>query len=163
MCPCTERLFCCTLSFVGSTVFECEQTERNLSYHGNTRKCAEFCSKSKNHVFERRAAGLLHKHAASQKNHVFEPRIGLHGGRTFASTLVTLQICGLIIVVDVDLVTTSTSTSDDQLTLFCYCITALCTLLFSALFLSPKSSSFGRAICFSFRYKTGVLLPTYMY
>ena len=48
-----------------------------------------------------------------QKNHVFEPRIGLHGGglcpppcsRTFASTLVMLQICGLIIVVDVDLVT----------------------------------------------------------
>ena len=102
-----------------------------------------FVPSPKNHVFERRAAGLLHKHAASQKNHVFEPRIGLHGGRTFASTLVTLQICGLIIVVDVDLVTTGTSTSDDQLTLFCYCITALCTLLFSALFLSPKSSSFG--------------------
>ena len=52
-----------------------------------------------------------------RKNHVFEPCIGLHGGgrsggrspppcsRTFASTLVTLQICGLIIVVDVDLVT----------------------------------------------------------
>ena len=47
------------------------------------------------------------------KNHVKKPRIGLHGGgrsppprsRTFASTLVTLQICGLIIVVDVDLVT----------------------------------------------------------
>ena len=122
-----------------------------------------FVPSPKNHVFERRAAGPLHKHAASQKNHVFEPRIGLHGGRTFASTLVTLQICGLIIVVDVDLVTTSTSNSDDQLTLFCYCITALCTLLFSALFLSPKSSSFGRAIFFSFRYKTGVLLPTYMY
>ena len=81
------------LSFVGSTVFECEQTVRNLSYYGNTRKCAEFCPKS--------------------KNHVKKPRIGLHGGgrspppcsRTFASTLVTLQICGLIIVVDVDLVT----------------------------------------------------------
>ena len=66
---------------------------RNLSYHGNTCKCAEFCSKS--------------------KNQVFEPRIGLHGGglrpppcsRTFASTLVTLQTCGLIIVVDIDLVT----------------------------------------------------------
>ena len=51
--------------------------------------------------------------APSPKNQVFEPRIGLHGGgrspplcsRTFASTLVTLQICGLIIVVDVDLVT----------------------------------------------------------
>ena len=51
--------------------------------------------------------------APSPKNHVLEPRIGLHGGglcpppcsRTFASTLVTLQICGLIIVVDVDLVT----------------------------------------------------------
>ena len=49
----------------------------------------------------------------SPKNHVKKPRIGLHGGgqspppcsRTFASTLVTLQICGLIIVVDVDLVT----------------------------------------------------------
>ena len=47
MCPCKERLFCCTLSFVGSTVFECEQTGRNLSYHGNTPKCAECCSKSK--------------------------------------------------------------------------------------------------------------------
>ena len=51
--------------------------------------------------------------APSPKNQVFEPSIGLHGGgrspprcsRTFASTLVTLQICGLIIVVDVDLVT----------------------------------------------------------
>ena len=52
--------------------------------------------------------------APSPKNQVFEPRIGLHGGglrpppcsRTFASTLVTLQICGLIImiiVVDVEL------------------------------------------------------------
>ena len=49
---------------------------------------------------------------SKSKKHVFEPRIGLHGGglcpplcsRTFASTLVTLQICGLIIVVDVDLV-----------------------------------------------------------
>ena len=51
MCPCKERFFCCTLSFVGSTVFECEQTVFNLSYYGNTRKCAEFCSKSKNHVF----------------------------------------------------------------------------------------------------------------
>ena len=68
----------------------------NLSYHGNMRKCAEFCSKSK-----------------KSKNHVKKTRIGLHGGgqspppcsRTFASTLVTLQICGLIIVVDVDLVT----------------------------------------------------------
>ena len=47
------------------------------------------------------------------KNHFKKPRIGLHGGgqsppprsRTFASTLVTLQMCGLIIVVDVDLVT----------------------------------------------------------
>ena len=35
------------LSFVGSTVFECEQTVRNLSYYGNTGKCAEFCPKSK--------------------------------------------------------------------------------------------------------------------
>ena len=49
----------------------------------------------------------------SPKIHVKKPRIGLHGGgrnpppcsRTFAITLVTLQICGLIIVVDVDLVT----------------------------------------------------------
>ena len=46
--------------------------------------------------------------APSPRNQVFEPRIGLHGGgrspppysRTFASILVTLQICGLIIVVD---------------------------------------------------------------
>ena len=29
------------LSFVGSTVFECEQTVRNLSYHGKAGKCAE--------------------------------------------------------------------------------------------------------------------------
>ena len=47
--------------------------------------------------------------APSPKNLVFEPRIRLHGGgrssRTFASTLVTLQICGLIIVADIDLVT----------------------------------------------------------
>ena len=40
MCPCKERFFCCTLSFLGSTVFESEQTVRNLSDHGNTRKCA---------------------------------------------------------------------------------------------------------------------------
>ena len=54
---------------------------------------------------------LLHAVQKSPKNQVFEARIGLHGGgrspppcsRTFASTLV--QICGLIIVVDVDLVT----------------------------------------------------------
>ena len=64
-CPCKERFFCCSLSFVGSTVFEWEQTVRNLSYHGNTWKCAEFCSKSPkitflSHVFaRRRAAGLL--------------------------------------------------------------------------------------------------------
>ena len=86
------------LSFVGSTVFECEQTVRNLSYYGNTRKCAEFCPKSKK------------VQKITLKNHVLGCT---HGGgrsppacsRTFASTLVTLQICGLIIVVDVDLVT----------------------------------------------------------
>ena len=92
-----KNFFCCTLAFAGSTVFECEQTVRNLSYHGNTRKCAEVCSKSKK----------------SPKNHAKKTRIGLYSGgrspppcsRTFASTLVTLQICGLIIEVDVDLVT----------------------------------------------------------
>ena len=36
--PLQGKIFCCTLSFVGSSVFECEQTVRNLSYHGNTRK-----------------------------------------------------------------------------------------------------------------------------
>ena len=35
----------------------------------------------------------------------FSHVLGMHGGWTFASTLVTLQICGLMIVVDVDLVT----------------------------------------------------------
>ena len=84
--PLQGKIFCCTLSFVGRTVFECEQTVRNLSYHGNTRKCAEFCCKSKKSPKN------------PVKNHVL-------GCRTFASTLVTLQICGLIIVVDVDLVT----------------------------------------------------------
>ena len=94
MCPCKERFFCCTLSFVGSTVFECEQTVRNLSYHGNTRKCAEFCSKSKK------------VQKITLKNHVLGcTAAGEACSRTFASTLVTLQICGLIIVVDVDLVT----------------------------------------------------------
>ena len=107
MCPCKERFFCCMLSFVGSTVFECEQTVRNLSYYGNTRKCAEFLLQVQKIRF------LSHVVQKSPKNHVKKPRIGLHGGgrspppcsRTFASTLVTLQICGLIIVVDVDLVT----------------------------------------------------------
>ena len=84
--PLQGKFFCCTLSFVGSTVFECEQTVRNLSYHENTRKCAEFCSKSKK----------------VQKITFFSHVLGC---TTFASTLVTLQICGLITVVDVDLVT----------------------------------------------------------
>ena len=47
--------------------------------------------------------------APSPKNHLKKPLMGLLRPppctRTFASTLVTLQICGLIIVVNVDLVT----------------------------------------------------------
>ena len=42
--------------------------------------------------------------APSPKNQVFEPRIGLHGGGLRPPPC-TLQICGLIIVVDVDIVT----------------------------------------------------------
>ena len=65
---------------------------RNLSYYGNTRKCAEFCSKSKK----------VQKITLKTTYWAESPP---PCSRTFASTLVTLQIFGLIIVVDVDLVT----------------------------------------------------------
>ena len=67
-------------------------------YLNVSRPCATCC------IMETRES--VQNFAPSPKNQVFEPRIG-PCSRTFASTLVTLQIhvCGLIIVVDVDLVT----------------------------------------------------------
>ena len=64
-----------------------------------------FAPSPKNQVFEPRIGLHGGGRSPSPKNQVFEPRIGPPCSRTFASTLVTLQICGLIIVVDVDLVT----------------------------------------------------------
>ena len=44
--PLQGKIFFLHAVIFGSTVFECEQTVRNLSYHRSTRKYAEFCSKS---------------------------------------------------------------------------------------------------------------------
>ena len=91
MCPCKERFFCCTLSFVGSTVFECEPctTCRIMETRESVQNFApspKITLKTTYWAAPRRA-----KPAAVQQD--------------FYSTLVTLHICGLIFVVDVDLVT----------------------------------------------------------
>ena len=96
MYPCKERFFVARCHLLAALYLNVSRTCATCRIMETRESVQKFAPSPKNHV----------------KNHVLGcTAAGVAGrspppcSRTFASTLVTLQICGLIIVVDVDLVT----------------------------------------------------------